>query len=101
MMEDRVPVIAQLTGPRDVSYAEVGRFLARGLAPIPDWSIQSSALENGMPTGSTPRNTTLDSSYHRDEIWPDRSRRVRRSPRPLMDFGRPRRSADRRVQCSS
>jgi dTDP-4-dehydrorhamnose reductase len=26
VMEDHLPVVAQLTGPRDVSYAEVGRF---------------------------------------------------------------------------
>jgi dTDP-4-dehydrorhamnose reductase len=63
MMEDRLPVIAQLTGPRDVAYAEVGRFLAEMIGADPRLVEPVSALENGMPKGSTPRNTTLDSSY--------------------------------------
>jgi dTDP-4-dehydrorhamnose reductase len=63
MMEDRLPVIAQLTGPRDVAYAEVGRFLAEKIGADPRLVKPVSALENGMPRGSTPRNTTLDSSY--------------------------------------
>ena len=62
MMEDRLPVIAQLTGPRDVTYAEVGRFLAEKIDADPRLVEPVSALENGMPRGSTPRNTTLDSS---------------------------------------
>jgi dTDP-4-dehydrorhamnose reductase len=67
MMEDRLPVIAQLTGPRDVTYAEVGRFLANKIGADPRLVQQVSALENGMPKGSTPRNTTLDSSYLKQE----------------------------------
>jgi dTDP-4-dehydrorhamnose reductase len=63
MMEDRVPVIAQLTGPRDVAYAEVGRFLAEKIGADPRLVEPVSALENGLPRGSTPRNTTLDGSY--------------------------------------
>jgi dTDP-4-dehydrorhamnose reductase len=63
MMEDRLPVIAQLTGPRDVAYAEVGRFLAEKIGADLRLVELVSALENGMPRGSTPRHTTLDSSY--------------------------------------
>jgi len=63
MMEDRLPIIAQLTGPRDVTYAAVGRFLAEKVSADPRLVEPVNALENGMPTGSTPRNTTLDSSY--------------------------------------
>jgi dTDP-4-dehydrorhamnose reductase len=63
MMEDRLPVIAQLTGPRDVAYAEVGRFLAEKTGADPRLVEPVSALESGMPKGSTPRYTTLDSSY--------------------------------------
>jgi dTDP-4-dehydrorhamnose reductase len=63
MMEDRLPVVAQLTGPRDVAYFEVGRFLAERIGADPLLVEPASALENGMPAGSTPRNTTLDSSY--------------------------------------
>jgi len=63
MMEERLPVIAQLTGPRDVTYAEVGRFLAEKIGADPRLVEPVSAVESGMPRGSTPRNTTLDSSY--------------------------------------
>jgi dTDP-4-dehydrorhamnose reductase len=63
MMEDRLPVVAQLTGPRDVTYVEVGRFLAKKIGADPRLVEPVSALENGMPKGATPRNTTLDSSY--------------------------------------
>jgi dTDP-4-dehydrorhamnose reductase len=63
MMEDRLSVIAQLTGPRDVAYAEVGRFLAKKIGADPRLVEPVSALEQGMPQGSTPRNTTLDSSF--------------------------------------
>jgi dTDP-4-dehydrorhamnose reductase len=63
MMEDRLPVVAQLTGPRDISYAEAGRFLAAEIGADPRLVEAVSALESGLPRGSTPRNTTLDSSY--------------------------------------
>jgi dTDP-4-dehydrorhamnose reductase len=63
LMEDRLPVIAQLTGPRDVSYAEVGCFLAAKVGADPRLVESVSALESGVPKGSTPRNTTLDSCY--------------------------------------
>jgi dTDP-4-dehydrorhamnose reductase len=63
MMEDRLPLIAQLTGPRDVTYAEVGHFLAKKIGADPRLVEPVSALENGMPRGSTPRNTTLASSF--------------------------------------
>jgi dTDP-4-dehydrorhamnose reductase len=63
MMLDRLPVVAQLTGPRDIAYAEVGRFIAERIGVDPRLVEPASALEIGMPRGSTPRNTTLDSSY--------------------------------------
>jgi dTDP-4-dehydrorhamnose reductase len=63
LMEDRLPVVAQLTGPRDIAYDEVGRFVARKVGADPRLVEPVSALENGMPKGSTPRNTTLDSFY--------------------------------------
>jgi dTDP-4-dehydrorhamnose reductase len=62
MMEDRLPVIAQLTGPRDVAYAEIGRYLAKKHGVDPRLVEPVSALASGMARGSTPRHTTLDSS---------------------------------------
>jgi dTDP-4-dehydrorhamnose reductase len=63
MMEDRLPATAQLSGPRDITYAEVGGFLARQLGADPRMVEPTGARGSGMPVGSTPRHTTLDSSY--------------------------------------
>jgi dTDP-4-dehydrorhamnose reductase len=63
LMEDRLPVVAQLTGPRDVTYAEVGYLLAAKAGVDPRLVEPVTALESGVPKGSTPPNTTLDSSY--------------------------------------
>jgi dTDP-4-dehydrorhamnose reductase len=63
MMQDRLPVMAQLSGPRDITYAEAGGFLAEQIGADPRLVEPVGARESGMPSGSTPRNTTLDSSY--------------------------------------
>lgn len=62
MMRDRLAGVAQLTGPRDVSYADIAMFLARRAGADPQLVEAVSAHDNGMPKGSTPENTTLDSS---------------------------------------
>ncbi|MBR1282944.1 sugar nucleotide-binding protein [Bradyrhizobium sp. AUGA SZCCT0177] len=62
MMEERLSVIAQLTGPRDVTYVETARFLAKKNGVDPRLVEAVSALESGMPRGATPGNTTLGSS---------------------------------------
>jgi dTDP-4-dehydrorhamnose reductase len=66
LMEDRATGIYQLTGPRDVTYAEVARFVASHLDAKPSLVAETSALDAGLPQGSTPRHTTLDSSDLRD-----------------------------------
>jgi dTDP-4-dehydrorhamnose reductase len=66
LMEDRATGIHQLTGPRDVTYAEVARFVASHLDAKPSLVAETSALDAGLPQGSTPRHTTLDSSDLRD-----------------------------------
>jgi len=60
--------IFQLTGPRDVAYAEVAIYLARALGADPALVEESSALAAGLPAGSTARHTTLDSSALRDRF---------------------------------
>jgi dTDP-4-dehydrorhamnose reductase len=60
--------IFQLSGPRDISYAEVGHYLARKLAAPSGLVVPVSAYAAGMPPGSTPANTTLDSSALRDRL---------------------------------
>jgi dTDP-4-dehydrorhamnose reductase len=66
LLEDRASGIFQLTGPRDVSYAEVGRFLAGSLGADPALVEEASARAGGLPEGATPANTTLDSSLMRE-----------------------------------
>lgn len=65
LLEDRAGGIFQLTGPRDVTYAEVGRFLAAHLGADPALVEETSARSGGLPEGATPANTTLDSSLLR------------------------------------
>jgi len=65
LLEDRAGGIFQLTGPRDVSYADVGRFLARYLGADASLVRATSARGAGLPDGATPLNTTLDSTLLR------------------------------------
>jgi dTDP-4-dehydrorhamnose reductase len=65
LLEDRSSGIFQLTGPRDVAYAEVGRFLAAHLGAESSLVKETSALSAGLPEGAAPLNTTLDSSLLR------------------------------------
>jgi dTDP-4-dehydrorhamnose reductase len=62
LMRDRASGVYQLTGPRDASYAELGRFFADRLGADPALVTAVSARDAGQPEGSTPRHTTLDSS---------------------------------------
>ena len=54
--------VYQLTGSRDVSYAEVGRYIAQRLGVDCGLVEAVSAGSAGMPIGATPRHTTLDST---------------------------------------
>jgi dTDP-4-dehydrorhamnose reductase len=66
LLQDSLPGIYQLTGPRDVTYAEVGRHLASELGVSPKLIEPVSAFSTGMPKGATPRHTTLDCSLLRE-----------------------------------
>jgi dTDP-4-dehydrorhamnose reductase len=66
LMRDRSHVIAQLSGPRDVTYWELGRFLAARMGSDIELVRRTSAVAAGMPAGSLPRHTTLDSSLISD-----------------------------------
>jgi dTDP-4-dehydrorhamnose reductase len=77
LLQNRAKGIFQFTGPRDVSYAETARYLAARSGADPRLVEETSALENGQPIGSTPHNTTLDSSAIRErfalecpDAWP-------------------------------
>jgi dTDP-4-dehydrorhamnose reductase len=65
LLQDRARGIFQLTGPRDVSYADIGGFLAAYLDVDPKLVNQTSARAAGLPEGATPLHTTLDSGLLR------------------------------------
>src|SRR5580704_6390299 len=65
LLQDRARGIFQLTGPRDVTYADIGGFLAAYLDADPKLVAQTSARAAGLPEGATPPHTTLDSSLLR------------------------------------
>lgn len=66
LLHDRVRGIFQLTGPRDVSYVELGRHLAERLGVDRALVTATEAATIGMPIGATPPHTTLDSRALRD-----------------------------------
>jgi dTDP-4-dehydrorhamnose reductase len=62
LMADRATGIFQLSGPRDVSYWEVGCFLAELLGADLALVARTSVASAGPPPGMAPAHTTLDSS---------------------------------------
>jgi dTDP-4-dehydrorhamnose reductase len=68
LLDNKMPGVFQLTGSRDVTYTEVGKYLAREVDASPDLVVPTSAYSAKMPKGSTPRCTTLDSSALRDKF---------------------------------
>ena len=66
LLGDGVRGIYQLTGPRDVTYADIGRHVAARLGADPALVRESSTTEAGLPPGSAREHTTLDSSRLRE-----------------------------------
>ena len=66
LLRDRPSGVFQLTGPRDVSYAELAHFLAGRLGVPRSLINETTAHSAGQPEGATPRHTTLDSGLLRD-----------------------------------
>jgi dTDP-4-dehydrorhamnose reductase len=74
MLHARAATIAQLTGPRDITYLEAARFIARRQGAHPALVVPGSASALGLAPGSIPTHTTLDIRYLRDNwriIVPD------------------------------
>ncbi len=76
LLQDRARGVFQLSGPRDVSYFEVGCHVAERVGAPLSLVESASALDAGQPPGSTPVHTTLDSSalaerYHlvAPDVW--------------------------------
>jgi dTDP-4-dehydrorhamnose reductase len=66
LMRERASGIYQLSGPRDVSYDQIGRYIAGRVGAPLELVEAVPAASAGMPAGSTPRHTTLDSARLRD-----------------------------------
>jgi dTDP-4-dehydrorhamnose reductase len=62
LMRAQATGIFQLSGPRDVSYAEIGRYIAQRIGASPRLVEPIPAASAGMPEGSTPPHTTMDSA---------------------------------------
>src|SRR5580704_13877111 len=68
LLTRRTPGVFQLTGPQDVTYADVAHRLAHQVGADPTLVGTVGAIEAGMPDGSAPRHTTLDSTAMRDQF---------------------------------
>ena len=68
LLSERPVGIFQLTGPRDVSYVDVGHFLVEKLGVESSLVQAASARAAGLPVGATPLHTTLDSSALRNRF---------------------------------
>jgi hypothetical protein len=75
-MRDRACGVFQLSGPVDASYADIARYLVRRTGAAQNLVQEVSAYSAGLPAGSTPLHTTLDSRRLRDlyelevpDIW--------------------------------
>jgi dTDP-4-dehydrorhamnose reductase len=67
LMKDGARGIFQLTGPRDLSYLEIGSYIAAQLGADRSLVTESTTIQAGLPAGSGRMHTTLDSSRLRDE----------------------------------
>jgi dTDP-4-dehydrorhamnose reductase len=63
MMRERIARVAQLTGPRDITYLGAARYLAVVVGADPDLVETARAADIGLPPGATPGHTTLDSGF--------------------------------------
>jgi dTDP-4-dehydrorhamnose reductase len=60
--------VVQVSGPRDVTYAEVARHIARRLNADPGLVRPTSARESGIPLEQTPVHTTMDTRRIEKEL---------------------------------
>jgi dTDP-4-dehydrorhamnose reductase len=62
LLQDRAPGLFQLTGPHDVSYADMAFALAARIGADRRLVLPTSAASANLPVGATPPYTTLDST---------------------------------------
>jgi len=61
MLRERVVGVAQLTGPRDITYLEAARYVAARVGADLGLVEAGRAADIGLPPGATPAHTTMDS----------------------------------------
>ena len=66
LLQHKAGGIYHLTGPRDVTYFDIGLHLAKELGISAELVKPVGARSAGMPEGATPRHTTLDSTVLRE-----------------------------------
>ncbi len=91
LMQDAASGLFQLTGPRDLSYADIGRHIAQRVDADPDLVMEGRTSDAGLPGGSARSHTTLDSSRLREAYGigaPD----VNEIIDALIDLSEPKRS---------
>lgn len=66
LMKDAARGTFQLTGPRDLSYADIGRHIAKRLGVDPALVVEGATADAGLPAGTSRMHTTLDSSKLRE-----------------------------------
>jgi dTDP-4-dehydrorhamnose reductase len=66
LMQQQASGIFQLTGQRDATYFEIACYLADRVGAGRELVVPKMARDAGLPEGSTPRYTTLDSNLLRD-----------------------------------
>jgi dTDP-4-dehydrorhamnose reductase len=77
MVQQRPAGVTHASGPVDVAYADVARYIARRLGAEPGLVQPWNASDAGFPPAFAPRHTTLDTTRLRDElglippdVWP-------------------------------
>jgi dTDP-4-dehydrorhamnose reductase len=68
LLDHKLQGVFQLTGPRDVTYLDIGRHIAKELGVDQELITPVSAHSAGMPQGATPSHTTLDSTFLRQRF---------------------------------
>jgi dTDP-4-dehydrorhamnose reductase len=74
LLNEKPAKVVQLSGPRDITYLEAARYIARRQGADSSLVLAGSATTLGLAVGSIPTHTTLDSRYLRDRhqiIVPD------------------------------
>ncbi len=68
LIASRLPGIVQVSGERDVTYAEVARHIARSVGAMSELVEPINSKEAGVPPESVPAHTTLDTTRLRVEL---------------------------------